>query len=206
MFWAKRPLQNHWIFEKRGHFDNPPSCKILTFDQKLKFKKTSQNPFYRSFRVVLRNKPLQKKHKTLILEKWDHFKHRPSCKRYIPCTNLTLGQRFKFLTKCQNVFYKSFVVVLRRKALQTTLTINEFRTFWKSAIMQRLQRMQKPHFGSKIKIPKNKSKSNLQIIYSCFAQKTAPKNTKFWRNETILKIGHHAHSIAHAKSSHLVKN
>ena len=65
--------------------------------------------------------------------------------------------------------------------------------------------MQNPHLGSKIKIPKNMSKSILQIIYSCFVQKTAPKNTKYSRNETILKIGHHAKAIAHAKSSLWVK-
>ena len=35
-------------------------CKILTFGQKLKFQKTCQNPFYKSFRVVLCKKPLQK--------------------------------------------------------------------------------------------------------------------------------------------------
>ena len=52
--------------------------------------------------------------------------------------------------------------------------------------------MQNPHFGSKIKIPKTMSKSILQIIYSCSLQKTAPKNTKYSRNESIFKIGHHA--------------
>ena len=52
--------------------------------------------------------------------------------------------------------------------------------------------MQNPHFGSKIKIPKNMSKSILEIIYSCSVQKTAPKNTKYSRNEGILKIGHPA--------------
>ena len=36
------------------------------------------------------------------------------------------------------------------------------------------------------------SKSILQIIYSCSLQKTAPKNTKYSRNESILEIGHHA--------------
>ena len=36
------------------------------------------------------------------------------------------------------------------------------------------------------------SKSILQIIYSCSVQKTAPKNTKYSRNESILKIGYHA--------------
>ena len=66
--------------------------------------------------------------------------------------------------------------------------------------------MQNPHFGSKIKIAKNISKSILQIIYSCSVQKAAPKNTKYSRNESILKIGHHAKAIAHAKSSLWVKS
>ena len=51
--------------------------------------------------------------------------------------------------------------------------------------------MQNPHFGPKIKIPKKMSKSILQIISNCSVQKTAPKNTKYSRNESILKIGHH---------------
>ena len=41
------------------------------------------------------------------------------------------------------------------------------------------------------------SKSILQIIYGCSVQKTARKKTKYSRNETILKIGHHAKAIAH---------
>ena len=52
--------------------------------------------------------------------------------------------------------------------------------------------MQNLHIGSKIKTPKNMSKSILQIIYSCSVQKTAPKNTKYSKNESILKIGHYA--------------
>ena len=36
------------------------------------------------------------------------------------------------------------------------------------------------------------SKSILQIIESSSVEKTAPKNTKYSRNESILKIGHHA--------------
>ena len=61
--------------------------------------------------------------------------------------------------------------------------------------------MQNPHFKSKIKIPKKVSKSILEIISSCSVQKTVAKNTKYSRNETILKIGHHEKAIAHAKSS-----
>ena len=45
-----------------------------------------------------------------------------------------------------------------------------------------------------------------QIIYSCYLQKTAFKNTKYSKNEIILKIGHHAKAIAPAKSSLCVKN
>ena len=44
--------------------------------------------------------------------------------------------------------------------------------------------------AQKLKIPKNMSKSILQIIYSCSVQKTAPKKTKYSRKESILKIGH----------------
>ena len=80
------------------------------------------------------------------------------------------------------------------------------RPYGKTAIMQRLEPMQNPKLGSKVKIPKNVSKSILQIISSCSAQKTAPKNTKFSRNKTILKIGHYPKAIAHAKSSLWVKN
>ena len=50
------------------------------------------------------------------------------------------------------------------------------------------------------------SKSILQIISSCSVQKTAPKNTKYSRNGTILKISHNAKAIGHLKSWLWVKN
>ena len=53
--------------------------------------------------------------------------------------------------------------------------MREMRAFWKSAIMQRLQPLQNPHFGSKIKIPKNMSKCILQVIWSCSVQKNLSK-------------------------------
>ena len=66
--------------------------------------------------------------------------------------------------------------------------------------------MQNPQFGSKSKIAENMSKFIVEMIKSCSLQKTANKNTKYWRNETILKIGHYAKAITHAKSSLWVKN
>ena len=66
--------------------------------------------------------------------------------------------------------------------------------------------MQNFRFGSKIKIPKSIAKSIVQIIYTCSVKKTASKKTKYSRDETILKIGHHAKAIAHAKFSLWVTN
>ena len=60
--------------------------------------------------------------------------------------------------------------------------------------------MQNSHFASNINIPKIMSKFIVQIIYSCSVQKTAPKNTKYSRNETMLKIGHLAKAIAHGRA------
>ena len=66
--------------------------------------------------------------------------------------------------------------------------------------------MENSHVKSKINILKNVSKSILQIIWSCSVQKSAPKNTKYSRNETIWKIGHHVKAKSHAKSLLWLKN
>ena len=49
-------------------------------------------------------------------------------------------------------------------------------------------------------------KSILQIICSFSMQKIAQKNTKYSRNEPILKMGHYAKAIAFEKSLLWVKN
>ena len=178
-------------------------CKILTLGQKLKFQKTCQNPFYKSFRVVLCKKPLQK---TLNIREMRAFWNRPSCKGYSPCKILTLGQKLKIAKNMSKsilqIIYSCFVQKTAPK--NTKYSRNE--SILKIGHHAKAIAMQNPDFGSKIKIPKDMSKSILQIIYSCFVQKTAPKNTKYSRNESILKIGHHAKAIAHAKSWLWVKN
>ena len=95
---------------------------------------------------------------------------------------------------------------VQKKLLQMPPNILKMTAFWKSAIMQRLQPMQNPHFGSKNKIPKNMLNTTLEIIQSCFVPKSAPNQTKSSRNESILKISRHAKARAHAKSSLSVKN
>ena len=186
LFGAKNRFKKHQIFEKWDYFQNRPSCKgyspckILTLAQKLKFKKTCQNIFYKSFIVVLFKKPLHKtpntpkmrpfsnphfgskikvkknisksilqiicsyslqknrSKKPQIFEIWDYFQNRPSCKGLRPFKIFTLSQKLKFQKTCQNIFYKSFTVVLYKKPLQKTPNIWEMRPFSKSAIMQRL--------------------------------------------------------------------
>ena len=43
-------------------------------------------------------------------------------------------------------------------------------------------------------------KTILEEYWSCSVRKTARKNSKYSRNETILKIGHLAKAIAHANA------
>ena len=132
------------------------------FGSKIKIQKNMSKSFLQIIYSCSVQKKRSKKHQ--IFEKWDHFENRPSCKGSSPCKILTLGQKLKFRKTCQNPFYKSFTVVLCKKLLQKTSSIREIRPFWKSAIMRRIEPMQKLHFRSKIKIPKNISKSILQII------------------------------------------
>ena len=48
-------------------------------------------------------------------------------------------------------------------------------------------------------------KTILQAHESCFVQKAARKNPKYWRNERFLKIGHLAEAIAYVKAIGLAK-
>ena len=58
--------------------------------------------------------------------------------------------------------------------------------------------------GQKLKMPKTCEKHNCTRTSSS-VQKTAPKNTKYSRNETILEIGHLAKPIAPVKAIGLSK-
>ena len=138
----KTAPKKHQIFEKWEHFQNRPSCKtyslckIVTLAQKLKFQKTCQNPFYKSFTVVLCKKPLQK---TPNIREMRAFSKSAIMQRlYSPCKILNLAQKLKFQKTSHNPFYKSFTVVLCKKLLQKTPNIREMRLFSKSAIIQRL--------------------------------------------------------------------
>ena len=140
-------------------------CKILSLAQKLKFQKTCQNPFYKSFRVVLCKKPPQKKTKYSRNESILKIGHH-ACKGYSPCKILTLAQKLKFQKTCQNPFYKSLRVVLCKKPLQKNTKYSRNESILK--IGHHACKGYSPckilTLAQKIKIPKKMSKSILQII------------------------------------------
>ena len=59
--------------------------------------------------------------------------------------------------------------------------------------------------GQKLKMPQTAPNDSTRPL-ELFCAKNARKNTKYSRNETILKIGHIAKAIAFAKCSVWVKN
>ena len=103
-------------------------CKILTLGQKLKFQKTCQNPFYKSFRVVLCKKPLQKNTKysrnETILKVGHH-----ACKGYSPCKIITLAQKLKFQKTCQIHSTNHLELFCAKNRSKKTLNIREMRPF-----------------------------------------------------------------------------
>ena len=194
--------------------------------QKLKFQKTCQNPFYKSFRVVLCKNPLEK---TQIFEKLDHFENQPSCKGYSLSKILTLGQKLKNQNTCQNLFYKSFRVVVCEKRLEKTLysrneTILKIGHYAKAICLGKILTL-----GQKLKFQKTcqnlfyksfrvvlcakglkksckgyirESSLCQNLFYKSFRVVVCEKRlekTLYSRNETILKIGHYAKAICLGK-------
>ena len=165
---AKNRLKKHQIFEKWDYFENGPSCKayslwkIVSLAQKFKFQKTCQNLFYKWFRVVLCKKNRVKKHQ--IFQKWDHFKNGPSCKACSLCKMVTLAQKLKFQKTCQHLFYKWFRIVLCKKTAWKNSKYLRNHTILKMGHHTKPIVSGNRHFGSKTKIPKNRSKSILQEI------------------------------------------
>ena len=141
--------KKHQILEKWDVFENRPFAKAIAHAKAIAFEKCSvwvknykcqkyaKNHCTRTLKLFCAKNP-SKKHQ--ILEKWDDFENRPSCKGYSPCKGyslwkmLSLGQKLKMPKTCQKPLYKNIKVVLCKQPPE--------------------------------------------------------KNTKYWRNETFLNIGH----------------
>ena len=208
-FCAKNRSKKKKIFEKWEHFENRPSCKgyspckILTLAQKLKFQTTCQNPFHKSFRVFLYKNRAKKDE---IFEKWEHFENRPSCKGYSPCKILTLAQKLKFQKTCQNPFHKSFRVFLYKNRAKKDEIFEKWEHFENRPSCKGYSPCKILTLAQKLKFQKRYQNPFYKSFRDFLCKKTALKKTKYSRNESILKISHHAKAIAHAKSSLWLKN
>jgi len=91
-----------------------------------------QKPFYKSIRVVLCKKPLEK---TLNIGEMRPFLSRSSwngyslCMGYSLCKMVSLGRKFKMPKTWEKPFYKNITIVLCEKPLEKTINIAEMRSF-----------------------------------------------------------------------------
>ena len=188
-------------------------CKMVSLGQKLKMPKTSEKPFYKNIRFVLCKKPLQKTPNVREIRK---FGKSAILQRLYPMQRLQALQNDQFGSKIENVknMRRSILTELfsaknrsEKHPIIEKGDICENRPSCKGYTVCKMVRV-----GQKLKIPKTCEKPFNKNITLVLLQKTAPKDTKYSTNETILKMGHLQKAIAHAeaipfeKSSVWVKN
>ena len=117
--------------------------------------------------------------KRQILEKWDNFENHPSCKGYSLCKMVSLGQKSQTRKLCEKPVYKHIKFVLCKKV--------------------RFKKRQMFQLWHNFEIGQKHAKNHSTRTAQLFLAKNGSKNTKYWRNETISKIGHLAKAIAFAK-------
>ena len=121
-------------------------CKMVSFGQKLKMPKHAKNRSKRTLKLFCAKNSSKKNQ---IFEKWDKFENRPSCKGYSLCIGyslckmVSLGQKVKMPKTCEKPFYKNIKVVVCKTPLAKTPNIRQMRQVWKSAILQRLEPLQR---------------------------------------------------------------
>ena len=116
------------------------------------------------------------------------------CKGYSPCKILTLAQKLKFQKTCQNPFCKPFRVVFVQKTAPKNIIYSR-----NESILKNGHYMCKGYspciilpLAQKFKFQKTCQNPFYKLFTVVLQKKTAPKNTKYSRNESILKIEHHA--------------
>ena len=129
-----------------------------------------------------------------------------SMQRLQPMQNPHYGSKIKIPKTMSKATIQIIQNVSVKETLEKTRYIRQMRPFSKSPIMQRLQPMQNPQLGQKLRFQKTCPSPFYKSFTVVLCKKTAPKNTKYSRNDTIFKIAHQAKAIAHAKSSLWVKN
>ena len=143
-----------------------------------------------------------KKKKRQIFEKWDRSKSRPSCKSYSPCKIPTLGQKLKLKKKNVKIHSTNHWQLFCTKNRPKKHQIFEK---WDRSKSRPSCKGYSPckiiTLGQKLKFQKTLHNPFYKSFPLVLCKKPLEKNTKYSRNKTILKIGHHAKALAHAKSS-----
>ena len=141
-----------------------------------------------------------------ILEKWDDFENRPSCKGYRLCKMVSLGQKLEWPKTCQKRFYKHMRNVLCKKTAGKNTNYSRNETILKIGHLAKAIDFAKWSVWVKNwngqKHAKNDSTSTLQFS----VHKTPWENTNYSKNETILKIGHLTKAIDFVKWSVWIQN
>ena len=182
-------------------------CKIVTLGQKLKMPKNAKNDSTRTSELFYA-KNRSKKHQ--IFEKRDHFEDHfakaIAHAKAIAFAKLSLWAKNK---KFQRHAIKRFPWTLELFCAKSCSKKHQRSEKWYHFENRPSCKGYSPckgytlckmvSLGQKLKIAKNMRKTILRPL-ELFVQKTALKNTKYSRNETILTICHLAKAIAQAKA------
>ena len=135
-----------------------------------------------------------------IFEKWDEFENRPSCKGYSLCKIVSFGKKLKFQ---KNMGKNDSLIMLALLCAKNRFKKHKIFQKWDDFENRRsckgysLWKM--VSLGQKLKLKKTCEKEFFNHVRVVLCKKPLQKNTKYSRNKTILKIGHHAKAIAFAK-------
>ena len=181
------------IFKMGHHAKAIAFPKSLTLAQKLKFQKTCKNPFYKSFRVLL----CTECYSLCMMAEFGNL---------ISGIFRVFSSKF-FLQDHSKRFVKSFRVVLCKKTVpkNTKYSINE-NIFKMGHHAKAIASRKILTWAKKLNFQKtcqNRFYKSFRVVQ---CKKPLDKHTKYSRNETIFKMGHHANAIAFAKSSLWLKN
>ena len=180
-----RPFSKSAIMQRL----QPLICKIVSLDQKLKFKKTCVKLFFNHIRVVLCEKPLEK---TRNIQQMRRLSKLAIMQRLQPliCKIVSLGQKLKFKKTCEKVFFNHIRVVLCEKPLEKTPNIGQMRPFSKSVIMQRLQPLicKIVSLGQKLKFKKTCIKLFFNHIRVVLCEKPLEKTRNIQQMRRLSKL------------------
>ena len=141
-----------------------------------------------------------------IFEKLDDFENRPPCKGYSLCKLVSLGKKLKSPKTCARRVYNNTRVVLCKKFMEKTRNIFEKLDDFENRPSCKGYRLCKlVSLDQKLKWPKTCAKRLYYKTKVVLCKKPLERKTKYSRNETILKIGHLAKTIAHAKAVAIAK-